>query len=233
MKLLDLFKKPCIIGLVANVNEGKSNLLYSLIIDLKRLGNHNIYSFGLKKSLGENKFYSVEELESIKDGVIFLDEMMTLFDLNNRKIVRQIESTLRLVNHNNNILVLCGLPDNFKKFLASKVNYWLFKKVTFADFINGSIGKRIILNYQGLERGTETLNLNINEVLIYNSHYFRVEVPYIQEMDTKKDNKEIVNLVPENGKIVPKSVPKKMFQSVLKNVPKNVPEEVEDGFIKG
>jgi len=221
MKILDLFNKPCIIGVVANVNEGKSNLIYSIIKDLKGLGNENIYSFGLKKSLGENKFYSVEELENIKDGVIFLDEMMTLFDLNNRKIVRQIESTIRLVNHNNNILVLCGLPENFKKFLASKVNYWLFKKVTFADFINGSIGKRIITNYQGMEKGTEILNLNVNEVLVYNSHYFKLEVPYIKEMDTKKDNKQIVNLVP-------KSVPKKMFQGV----PNIVPKEVEDDSSK-
>ena len=37
-----------------------------------------------------------------------------------------IENTLRLINHNNNILLLCGLPKNFKKIIAGKIDEFTF-----------------------------------------------------------------------------------------------------------
>jgi hypothetical protein len=102
-KLLNMFDKPKIIGLVANINEGKSNLLYYIITQLIKEGNENIVSFGLRLSCGEHKIYSLNELEDCKNKIVFLDEMMTLFDLDNRMAKRQIENTLRLIVHNNNI----------------------------------------------------------------------------------------------------------------------------------
>lgn len=211
-KLIKLLNRPKIIGIVANVNEGKSNLIYAVIRELQGRDNKNIYTYGLKEDCGEKKIYSVSELEDIKDSVIIIDEMMSLFDLDNRKVKTQIENTLRLIHHQNNILILCGLPENFKKFICGKVTTWIIKKVTIADFINGSSSKRVVLNYKGNERGTEVLNLGQDEALLFETTYDKIKIPYVSEFDTKKSNKQIVKL----HKNVPKSVPKNVQKTFVK-----------------
>jgi hypothetical protein len=118
--------------------------------------------------------------------------MMTLFDLDNRSAKRQIENTLRLIAHNNNVLVLCGLPENFKKFLCGKVTKWIFKKVTIEDFIRGSGAKKIVVDYKGEERGTEILNLMKDEALFYVTHYAKIKIPYLKQFDTKANNVKLL-----------------------------------------
>jgi hypothetical protein len=199
--IANLLDSPKVLGLVANINEGKSNLIYYIINELQKVGNTNIASFGLKKDCGELKINSIAELENITGHSVFIDELPVLFDLENRKEKRRIENTLRLIAHNNNILVLCGLPENFKKFLSGKINHWLLKKITIDDAINGSSLKKVVTNYHGVESGSEILNINKDEMLLFDGkHYKKYNIPYLQEMDTKKDNKKIVEIknVPEN-----------------------------------
>jgi len=214
--LYSLFSKPKVIGLVADIDEGKSNLIYYLIDDLVKKGNKNIVSFGLKKSLGEREIYTLKELEACKNNIIFLDEMMTLFDLDNRMAKKQIENTLRLIAHNNNVLVLCGLPENFKKFLCGKISVWLLKKVTIEDFIRGSSVKRVVTDYHGNERGTEILSLDKGEVILFNGHYTKINVPYLSQFDTKKNNIPLLK-VSVNG-----NVNVKTYRNVSQNVNGNV-----------
>ena len=216
----NLFIKPCVIGLVANVSEGKSNLIYYLIKELLANGNKNIVSYGLRVHVGERVINSLKELEECKDEVIFLDEMMTLFDLDNRMEKRQIENTLRLIAHNNNILILCGLPENFKKFVCGKISSWIFKKVTLDDLINGSTAKKIIVAYRGIERGTEVLSLGKNECIVYTNHYYKVTIPYVEECDTKKNNLTIVTF--KKGDILEKGMAKCQELSNEKNVGEKV-----------
>ncbi len=131
-------------------------------------------------------------LLSFKDSLIICDEFFTLFDLDNRKARRTIENTLRLINHKNNILFLVGVGENFKKFISSKLDIIIYKQVSFADLINGSRVKSIIKEYNGEEKGSELLNLEINEALIYDgSHYTKFNVPYLKQYDTKIDNVQI------------------------------------------
>lgn len=121
-----------------------------------------------------------------------MDEFNSLFDLDNRKIRKQTENTLRLINHNNNILILCGVPENFKKFISAKLDKMVFKKTTLSDCINGSRVKTILQQYKGSEMGSEVLNLDSNEALIYDGvHYEHFEVEYLKKFDTKKDNKPV------------------------------------------
>lgn len=203
--IINLLYKPKIIGLIANVNEGKSNLLYWLIELIKKEYNFSLYVFGLKNEIeNATKIYSVEEMEQIKNSIIILDEVMSLWDLDNRKSKRLIENTLRLINHNNNILIISGVPENFKKFISSKIDVIIYKKVTFEDFINGSSVKNKIMDYKGDERGTSILDLNIDEAILYNrKHFYKLKIPYLKKYDTKKDNISIIR-----NKNVPKSVPK-------------------------
>jgi hypothetical protein len=200
---MKIFVKPKVMAVIGDINEGKSNLLYFLIDELKRAYSFKLYAFGLKNEVvGAIPIYTVQELESCKDSIIVIDELFSLFDVDNRKIKAQIEKTLRLIHHNNNILILCGVSENFKKFLSAKINVFFYKKTTIADLINGSRVKNVLMNYSGVERGSVLLNIPKEKVLFYDGeHYYLQNVPYMKKYDTKIKNVDI---------IVPKNVPKKV-----------------------
>jgi len=211
MNVVKLFDKPKVISVCADVNAGKSMLLYNIIEDLKEY-EYTLYTYGLRMEVPEaTQVYSVAELESIKDSLIFIDELSSLFDLDNRKVKKQIENTLRLINHNNNILVLCGVPENFKKFISGKIDVLMYKKTTIADLINGCRVKNILMAYKGIERGTEILNLAIDRVLVFDGkHYQTFNVKYLEQYDTKRDNESIIkSKTPERPLDCAKDVPKK------------------------
>lgn len=208
-KIFEYFKKPKIIGIIADVNEGKSNLIYHLIKELKGEYDFNLVTFGLKSIIKDAKIInSLEQLEITKDSLIFLDEFYSLFDLDDRKKKRQIERTLRLINHNNNILVLAGVPENFKRFISSKLSIIFYKRVKIRGFINGSSVKENLVSYSGDEKGDKVLNLGVNKALIFDGNYKVYEIPYLKEHDSKLNNKEIF-------------VQKKCAENVPKNVEKN------------
>jgi len=187
-----MFNKPKIIGVIADVNEGKSMVTYNLIEGLRTF-NTKIHVFGLRKKVaGTDEFHSVKEMEEFENSVIIVDEFFNLFNLDDRKQSRQIEQTLRLVNHRNNIIVLIGLPDNFKKYLSSKLSVILFKKCTLGSFINGSAVKNTCLDYKGYEMGTSILNIPINKCLVFDGSYEMVDIEYLREYDTKADNDKIL-----------------------------------------
>ena len=190
MKISKLFNKPKVIGLVGNANEAKSNLIYWFLDELKKEYKFKVYVYGLRCPVVNTiQVHSVEEIEQVKDSILIVDEMTSLFDLDNRKVKAQIENTIRLIFHNNNILMVCGLGENFKKFLSAKLTAVIFKKVTLADLINGSTVKNILMSYKGNERGQSILNLALNEAIIYDGlHYHKVDVPYLKQYDTKAKN---------------------------------------------
>lgn len=192
METRELLDRPKIIGLIADVNQGKSNLIYHMLTELQADYAFNLYTYGLRCNLGERKIYSIAELETIQDSVIICDEFYTLFDLEDRKNRNQIEKTLRLINHNNNILILAGLPDNFKKFIASKLDVMMFKTCKIGDFVNGSRAKAVCLAYKGSELGSAMLNVAVNKAIIWTGHYEKIDIPYLEAFDTKKDNVKIL-----------------------------------------
>lgn len=208
--MIDKFDKPKVIGIIADVNSGKSNLAYYLMDKLNKNYKFSLYTFGLRFDLPyATKIHSLGELEQKKDSVIFLDEFCDLFDLDDRTKRRQIERTLRLIFHNNNVLVLIGLPENFKKFISAKLNIIFYLKVSFGDFINGSSAKKNILNYNGPEKGSAILNLEKNEVIVFDKRYDKYQIPYLEEYDSKKDNPDILTKKELNcGKSVIKIVEK-------------------------
>lgn len=192
--IIELFKNPAIIGLIADRNTGKTNLIYYFIERLKKY-NVVIKSYGLRlKHDRVIEINSLQELESTKNSIIFIDEMFSLFDLDNRKLKHSIENTLRLINHNNNILFLCGVPENWKKFLSSKLDIIIFKKTTKADLINGSNVKNVLFEYRGFESGTAILDLKPDEAIIYTDEYNKINIPYLERYDTKKGNKPFLCL---------------------------------------
>ena len=198
-ELKNLFSKPCIVGLVANANEGKSNTIYWILENLQKDFNFTVYTFGLRCEFPKTiPIYSIRELEEIQNSIIIIDEMFNLFDLDNRKVKRQIENTIRLIFHNNNVLLLCGLGENFKKFLSAKLSAVIFKKTTISDLINGSNVKSIVNGYEGEEKGTTILNIPIDKAVIYDGmNYHKLNIPYLKQYDTKLNNVSII--VPKNA----------------------------------
>lgn len=193
-KITSLFDKPKIISVIGDVNSAKSNLLYDIIINLRKIGEFKLYCYGLRNKIdGAQEIFSVEELEQIRDSVITLDEVMSLWDLDNRKAKRMIELSLRLIFHNNNILIIAGVPDNFRKFISGKTDVCIFKKVTISDFVNGSKVKNILLGYKGNELGSNILNLKAEEAVVFDGkHYNKINIPYHKKYDSKLGNVPIV-----------------------------------------
>jgi hypothetical protein len=203
INIMKIFSRPRIVAIVGDINTGKSMLLYHLLEEANRKAEFELYYYGLRLDFDKVKsqrVYSVAEIEGIKNSIIIIDELSSLFDLENRKNRRIIENTLRLINHNNNILILCGTPENFKKFISAKIDEIIYKKCTFADFINGSTIKSRIMSFNGSERGSEILDLPVYGAIYYNGqHYEKFGIPYLKEYDTKKDNQNILReKVPEN-----------------------------------
>lgn len=196
MSLVDnIVGKPSVIGFVGDVNTGKSNTLYYILEELAKNYKYSLYYYGLSLNFNKvhsQRIYSIRELEEIKNSVIVVDELASLFDLDNRKNRKIIEQTFRLINHNNNIIILCGTPENFKKFISGKLDKVIYKKVTIEDFINNSEIKNYLTNYKGVELGSAILNLEKSEALFFNGqHYEKLHIPYLKEYDVKANKEDI------------------------------------------
>lgn len=192
MNIKTLFDSGRIVGVVGDANTCKSNLLYFLISKIKDF-DVDLYQYGLRIEVdGVLRINSIDELERIKDSIIVIDEFSGLFDLEDRKKRKQIETTLRLIYHNNNYILLSGLPENFKKFISGRINAVIFTSVTIADLINGSSIKKRLTNYQGEEKGSSYLALNKGDILVFNGQrYDRYSIPYMKDHDTKAKNKDL------------------------------------------
>ena len=187
--------------LVGQTNTGKSMLLADIAVNYLTAGYPGtIYAYGLKQevtnTLAITPISSVMEMETLENGIILVDEVGRIFDLDNRTLKRKIEETLRQVTHNNNKIVLSGLPTDFKKFLASKATCYMWKSLTISDLINQSLVQKRLLEYMARGKGSYVLHLPINEVLVYEpsqkQQYYIDTVEYYEEFDTKRNNIDLL-----------------------------------------
>lgn len=201
----DLFSDPSIraIGIIADPNTGKSNTIYHCIKALQARYNAQMYAYGLRVMFdGVQRINSIEELEKITNAVIFLDEFPSLFSLSNHRQLEKFEESIRKVYHSNNIVVICGLPHNFNKFLSSVLNAIIFKQCTLTDFIQRSPAERVIMSFSpaigsAIQKGSRMLTMPKDVALIFDGdHYWDVDVPYIEEGDSKRFNLPILQLKP-------------------------------------
>ena len=198
--ITDLFRDPSIraVGIVADPNQGKSNAIYHCIKALR--GRAQIYQYGLKVQFdGIQAIHSIEELEKITNSVVFIDEFPTMFRLSNRRQVEHFEESMRKIYHSNNIMVICGLPHNFNKFLSGLLNAIIFKQCTLVDFIQRSPAERIINSYSStggseVQKGSRVVTMPKDIALVFDGyHYHEVGVPYIKDCDTKLNNAPIID----------------------------------------
>lgn len=191
-----LFDQPRIIGVCADVGQGKSNMLYTLMNYLQTeygFDKDHLYSYSLPIWTGEQKIFSVEELELIENSVIILDEFYLFLNLDDRKRVKQLAAMMQRIKHSNNVLIMCGLAHNFNKFISSQLEIKIYKQVTIKNLINGSPMKDVVVSYNGKEKGSTILKMGRDQALIYGlsgegtgiMHYQMASVPYMPEFDAK------------------------------------------------
>ena len=182
--------------IVGRSNSGKTMLLADMMKTAKKNFIGKIWSFGVREEitneLNINIFNSTEELESIENSFIFIDELGTLFNMRNAREMNNVDLTLRNVNHKNNKIILCGLPTDFKKFICERAKCFIFKDLTLKDLTNGSRLAEVIKQYRGAEVGSYLLTLPKDEYLGYDSHYFKDKIEYYAKFDTKKNNINIL-----------------------------------------
>ena len=200
----DLFKDPSIrsVGVISDVNQGKTNTLNHIIKALSaRCVGVNIWSFGLRTNFeGVQTINSIEELESITNSVVIIDEFPDMFDLSNARQMVKFEKTMRKIFHSNNIFVICGLPRNFNKKLAAMLQAVIFKQCTLTDFIQRSPVDEAIKSYapeygSEIQKGSTMLTMPKDVALIRDvntKHWYPVSVPYVQEGDSKRFNPPIL-----------------------------------------
>jgi len=181
--------------LMSRSNEGKTHTLCTIIEEYKKQFNGTVTTFGFRDELlnllNVNSFSSLIELEEIRNSIIIVDEVGSLFDLENRTKRHLIESTLRLVNHRGNKILLSGLPSDFKKFLCAKAKVFMFKTLMISDLVNGSMAKEILLQYRGHGLGTYTLLFDKNTMLCYDGKFWLESCSYNEKYDTKKNNENL------------------------------------------
>jgi len=197
----DIFLDPSmrVIGIIADPNTGKSNTIYHMIgILKKKCVAVKMYSYGLRMPVeGVQDIHTIAELETIRDSVIFVDEFYDMMNMSNRKSAEKAERSLRTIYHSNNIMILCGLPHNFNKFVSGLLNAVIFKQCTLEDFIQRSTVQQLISSYSGgflVKKGQAVLAMAQEVALIHvgGKHFHEVEIPYIKSHDTKRFNKPIL-----------------------------------------
>lgn len=186
--------------LTGNLNEGKSMTVYQLVRQIRENYKAPVYTFKLDEDivtgLGCIPFYNVHAIERIENAFIVYDEAGELFQLNNRKAdhVEGIESTFRMLAHNNTIMIGSGLPFDFNKNFSSKASCFGLKSVDKTALVNRSKFAEVANRYQGPGAGRSFLKIAKDKVLFHDEQGFWFEnVPYEDAFDTKARNK--VNLL--------------------------------------
>lgn len=199
-KVTEIFDDKSIraIGIIADINQGKSNVIYHCIKEIHRKYEDKIYSYGLHLDIdGVTKINMIEELEGISNSFIFIDEYTSLFSVKNARQKEKFEATMRTIFHHtsNNTVIICGLPHNFDKFLSGLLQVLVFKQCRLEDFIQRSSPQQAVSSFSpaGLHfasKGSAILKMPKNIALIYEvanpaSKWSEVEIPYEKDCDTK------------------------------------------------
>jgi len=206
LELKDLLQDKSIrvIGVVADKNQGKSNLLYNIIMTLKQdAPETQVVGFRLfAKIPGVLYLNTLTELAKVRDSYIIIDELKTIVDTDNRRETNIFLEILQTLYHSNNTVVVSGLAHNFNGKLSGELEVIIFKQTTLISIIKRSNLDYILrsLRHEGRASKNEyVLSMPINGALVYhpnmkkNWHY--ITVPYIAQTDTKKDNEPIVKWV--------------------------------------
>lgn len=204
-KIEELFIHPelkhiRVIGIVADPNEGKSNVVKHLIkVFQKKAKNTRISAFALPWMAGVHSVHRIDDLEKINDSVVIIDEFASLVDMGNARQRKKLFDTIRVINHPyaNNILILMGMARDFNGKLAGMVQAYIIKSLTIADAVQRSTLYNFVTTYNGgfrVRKGSSIIEMPKDVALVHvvGGNTDEVEIPYVKEYDTKLSNKPVV-----------------------------------------
>lgn len=179
-----------VVGIVADEHEGKTNTMF-YFLDACLLRKRSVVCYFYHREYKEmlqdkvTLINNLDELERVRDSFVFIDEFKELFQLDNRKFITQVERVFNLLLHNNNVLILAGVPNYYKKFIAGRVRQWVIKGITYKNCINGSALKNYLGSLSGDFVGATRLDIPIDKMLV-NGVF--LDVPYLKKYDKKDKN---------------------------------------------
>jgi hypothetical protein len=196
----EVTKRVRMIGLVGDPNKGKTNVINHIInIFQTRAKDTQIAVFGIARHIPNIlHIHTIEELERLRNAVVFIDEWADLVDVGNRRQMREFERSIRTIFHpqKNNIVILCGMARNFNGKISGMLNCVIFKETTLIDIVQRSVLANIMSEYNNGFRVTKgkvlSMDDNVALVHIVGGHFDEVEIPYFEEGDTKLQNPPIV-----------------------------------------
>lgn len=189
--------KGRVFGIVGSKHSGKTTVLLQLIEESKKYQTNKFcyfYHQEYKEKIKDMQFINtLNNLEQIKDSFIFIDEFSELFQINDRHATEIVKLVIAQIEHNNNILVLCGLPEYFNKLLSGFIgDNWLLKSLNYDELKNGSGLKKYIKSLSGEYVGGTRVNIDINKVLHKGIFH---NVKYTKSKDKKANRKDLFKIV--------------------------------------
>lgn len=196
--LIKLFKKHRTIGVVGDTNSGKSSLILSLLLDLKRNYKMPIYCLGVESNLEPHlKGNGIQILQSktdildmkIKNSVIFIDEFSDLFSTRTQdKELNKLKRFLTRISHLNDFLIISTAQTGFwNKFICSLIKSYIVKQIEFQSLVNGTDLKTKIKNI----KNTSDYRLEVSKDKYYiitdNDVVREYSSKYDPKLDSKKD----------------------------------------------
>lgn len=192
-----------VIGVIADKNQGKTNLLCNIIeITMRLAPETNIVGFRLPVNIqGILYLNTLTELSKVQNSLIIIDELKTLVDLDNRTEVRVLMSILQTLYHpqRNNTVILCGLAHNFNGKISGELEAVIFKQTTLISVIQRTNIDYILrsLRSEGKASKNEyTLVMPKETALIYHprmkKEWHCIDIPYLEAYDVKRNNEPVI-----------------------------------------
>lgn len=205
LDLEDLLRDKSIrvIGIVADKDQGKSMLMYNMIEIIRHNAPEtNLVGFRMSVNVpGMLMLNTLTELSRVSNSYIFIDELKTFVDTDNRREMGIFMSLLQTLYHpyRNNTVVICGLAHNFNGKISGELEAIIFKQTTLISVVKRSNLDYILRSLQSEGKASKneySLVMPKNAALIYHpnmqKNWHCVDFPYLEQYDVKKDNEPVI-----------------------------------------
>lgn len=161
---LDKVKSVCILG---ETDSGKTNLGFWYLKNYK--GKRKIYLLGYPKQVeGYQNLSSFNDIFSLKDSIIYADEIQKFIKVYDRKANYQLMELISLFAHKNNTIIFSTQLTQFvTRGVEAFIDVWCLKKTDLDTLKNGCKAKRIIERLSDPRKSDWYLALDKNEYYEY------------------------------------------------------------------
>jgi hypothetical protein len=192
-----------VIGIVADKDQGKSMLMYNMVEIIRRNAPEtNLVGFRMSVNVpGMLMLNTLTELSKVSNSYIFIDELKTFVDTDNRREMGIFMSLLQTLYHpyRNNTVVICGLAHNFNGKISGELEAIIFKQTTLISVVKRSNLDYILRSLQSEGKASKneySLVMPKNTALIYHpnmrKNWHCIDFPYLPQYDVKKDNEPVI-----------------------------------------